>query len=205
MFISAVLQKRVSLYEQSVFVSRQIQVFLSENLACLDFFSSLLCWDRSTGSLFGSYSVLFSWIRNQAMTFSLAVPFVQQEDWGQKMCLHLPRASLWVSNPPRQPGKPLSSSAMQWAAQLTPPENPSNRSPKKPLCCRCLYLDLIKPTSDFCCLSLTALSLLFERQQALLSLKFSTGWLAPTLNSTALECPRTSSLILTKLQTTGNK
>lgn len=86
--------------------------------------------------------------------------------------------------------------------QLTPPES---CSPKKPLCCRCLYLDLIKPTSDFCCLCLSALSPLFERQQAPLSLKFSTVWLAPTLNFTALGCPGTfSSLILTKLQTTGN-
>ncbi|KAL6041254.1 hypothetical protein STEG23_022960, partial [Scotinomys teguina] len=45
---------------------------------------------------------------------------------------------------------------------------------------------------------------LFERQQVLLSLKFSTVWLAPTLNSIALECSGAlSSLILTELQTTG--
>lgn len=60
--------------------------------------------------------------------------------------------------------------------------------------------------SDFCCLSLFPLSLLlFERQQALLSLKFRTVWIALHLCTTALKCSgQVSSPSVTKTKTIGS-
>lgn len=184
-----------------------MQVFLPKSLACLVTSStSLLHWGTSARQLSDSYSYCF--LKSELSLDLLPQCPLSSGRTGNKRCfLFLSPSQGSLSAFPVLPDNPGSLyPSLIYSEQLTPPGNLENHSPKQPLCSRCLFLDSIKPTSDFfCCLSLSALSLLFERQQALLSLKFSTVWLAHTLNCTALECTGAfSSLILTKLQTTGN-
>lgn len=113
MYTSAVLQKRVSLYEQSVFVSRQIQVSLPESPASLDIFFQSAGSGQRCGVIFW---LLFSTVfLNQKPSHDLLPqpPLSSRRTRNKKMFLHLPRSPLWVSSPPRQPRKPLSSSDVQ--------------------------------------------------------------------------------------------
>lgn len=124
------------------------------------------------GVLFQPYS---SASETKPWPSSLPGPFVTpQQDWEQKMIISPVQDAKSKGSPPRALQPPNSSGnpyPLIFTQHLTPPGSLSNCSGNKSFCLKCLFLDFIKPTFDFCFHSLYPLSLLFERQRDLLSLK----------------------------------